>query len=173
MSIYLIDAPIAISYGLQDENMDDYTREYHQLGQTDDGELSKWLQSIKSKGEASDSDPVLLNLMIELHRKIDNLEKMMKQEEPKRVSLPFYGDISRIGFEHFEFLTTELEPEKLYYGRLDMPTYPKRDVGIFFEAVTPLLAKIIKIHDKDQRAWNLYVRSRERVLIRESKEAKS
>jgi len=146
MSIYLIDAPIAISYGPQDENMDGYMREYHQLGQTDDGELSKWLQSVKSKGEANDSDPVLLNLMIELHRKIDNLEKMMKQEK---------------------------EPQKLYYGRLDMPTYPKRDVGIFFEAVTPLLAKIIKIHDRDQRAWNLYVRSRERVLIRELKEAKS
>lgn len=173
MNIYLIDAPIAISYGLQDERVDEYMREYHQLGQVDNGEISRWLQSVKAKGEANDSDPVLLNLMIELHKKIDNLEKIIKQEDEVRISLPLYADISRVGFEHFEFLNPQLEIKKIYYGRLDMPLYPRRDIGIFFEAVSPVLAKIHKIHDKDQKAWNLYVRSRERVLIREAKEKKS
>lgn len=172
MNIYLIDAPIAISYGLKDECEDKYMREYHQLGQADNGEISRWLQSVKAKGEANESDPVLLNLMIELHRKIDNLEKIIKQEDEVRLSLPLSSDISKVGFEHFEFLKPQLEPTKIYYGRVDMPIYPKRDIGIFFEAVTPSLAHITTIHDRDQKAWNLYVRSRERVLIRETKEKK-
>ncbi len=172
-NIYLVEAPISISFSKSCLDMEKFTREYHKLGQTDGGELSKWLKATKMRGEANDSDPVLLHLMIELHKKIDNLEKLIKHEVPNNLKLESIFDIDSIGFEHFKLSQEILVVDEKYYGRLDMPIYPKRDIGIFFQAITPSLAQIIKIHDRDQSAWNLYLRARERVLIREKKESKS
>lgn len=171
--IYLVEAPISIVFSESCIDIDSFTREYHQLGQLENSELSKWLKNTKARGEAGDSDPVLLNLMIELHKKIDNLEKLIKNETIKRLNLKTLIDINKIGFEHFELSQDILDVDKEYYGRLDMPTYPKRDIGIFFKAQTKSLAKIIKIHERDQNIWTLYLKTRERVLIREKKEEKS
>jgi len=53
-----------------------------------------------------------------------------------------------------------------------MPVHPKRDVGIFFIALDSSLAKITKIHERDEREWGAYLTARERVLIREARESK-
>jgi hypothetical protein len=60
----------------------------------------------------------------------------------------------------------------VYYGRVEMPVHPKRDVGIFFEAQSQTLAKITRIHDRDEKEWGAYMTARERVLIREAREKK-
>jgi hypothetical protein len=173
MGIYLVGAPISIQFDKNDLNQESFLREYHQLSQADDDPISGWLKLAKARGETSDSDPVLLKLMVELYRKIDGLEKLIKDEQPVRVDLNVQSDILNIGFEHFELAQDILEVGAEYYGRVDMPVHPKRDVGIFFQAQTPSLAKITKIHERDQKDWNIYLRARERVKIRELKEDKS
>ena len=50
-----------------------------------------------------------------------------------------------------------------------MPTYPQREIGVFFTAVDGRLAKIERIHDRDEKEWGSYVTARERILIRELK----
>jgi len=65
-----------------------------------------------------------------------------------------------------------LEEGELYYGRVSMPVHPKRDVAIFFQAESKTLAKIVKIHERDEKEWASYMTARERVLIRELKERK-
>lgn len=96
----------------------------------------------------------------------------LKNETPKRVSLTSKALIDEIGFEHFNLSEEVLEKGRIYYGRVEMPVYPKRDIGIFFKALNPTLAKIVKIHERDEREWSAYMTARERVLIREIKEKK-
>lgn len=173
MGIYLVGAPISIQFDKSDTNQEGFLREYHQLSQSDDDPIAGWLKLAKARGETSESDPVLLNLLVELHRKIDHLEKVIKNEEPVRVELHTQADIVNIGFEHLELADEMMEVGVQYYGRIDMPVHPKRDVGIFFQAETNSLAKITKMHERDQKDWNIYLRARERVKIRELKEDKA
>ncbi|MEA1918211.1 MAG: hypothetical protein U9N52_00080 [Campylobacterota bacterium] len=167
MSIRLIAAPIAISFDLLGHEKERYEREYHQLSEADDDPISQWLKMAKARGETAESDPVMLKLMVELHRKIDNLEQLIKNEKPKRLELSTHEMIESVGFENFKLKHPTFETGQTYYGRIEMPVHPKRDVGIFFKAEDQHLAKIIKMHDRDIKEWGAYVTARERVMIRE------
>ena len=166
----LVKAPISLLFSEASTNEEMFEREYHQLSESDDNPINQWLKLAKARGETADSDPVLLKLIVELHNKIDALEMFLRDEEPKRVSLMYKANIDAIGFEHFSVVGVELEVGVKYYARIEMPVHPKRDVGIFFIAEDINLAKILKMHDRDESEWNAYVTARERVAIREAKE---
>lgn len=170
MSVRLVKAPIDITFSELQTDEEAYSREYQQLSESDDDPINQWLKLARAKGDTSDTDPVLLNLMVELHKKIDALERFLKNEEPKRVSLTYEVAIESIGFEHFKLSENVLNKGTEYYGRVAMPVHPKRDVGIFFTALDESLAKITKIHERDEREWGAYLTARERVLIREARE---
>ncbi|WP_457743723.1 hypothetical protein [Sulfurimonas sp.] len=168
----LVPAPISIQFSQADISQELFEREYQKLSESDDDPISQWLKLAKARGETAESDPVLLNLMVELHRKIDALEMFLKNETPQRVSLTSAAEIGAIGFEHFELKEPLLEKDKLYYGRVEMPVHPKRDIGVFFKALSSKLANIIKIHERDEKEWAAYMTARERILIRELREKK-
>jgi len=42
----------------------------------------------------------------------------------------------------------------------------------FFKAVSPSLAQIVRMHERDEKEWAAYLTARERILIREAKEKK-
>jgi len=170
MNVRLVPAPISIHFSRVDLDPELFEREYHKLSESDDDPISQWLKLAKARGETSESDPVLLNLMVELHRKMDNLEMLIKNEKPKRVSLVSEAQIESIGFEHFKLKDELLEDGAEYYGRVEMPVHPKRDVAIYFKAIDNSLAEITRIHDRDEKEWSAYMTARERVLIREAKE---
>lgn len=167
MSIRLIPAPISLSFDAVAQNPEQFEREYHQLADVDDDPINQWLKLAKARGETAESDPVLLNLMVELHRKIDNIERLIKNEEPPRIALSTSAMIESIGFEHFELTKPQLTTGRTYYGRVEMPVYPQRDIGIFFVAESELLARITKIHERDEKEWASYLTARERIMIRE------
>ncbi|MFT7004227.1 MAG: hypothetical protein ACJAWW_001584 [Sulfurimonas sp.] len=169
MSPRLVSAPISLVYSEAEADKESYIREYSQLSESDDDPISQWLKLAKGRGETNDTDPVILNLVVELHRKIDALEMFLKNEAPKRLSLINITQIESIGFEYFKLSEDILEIGKEYYGRVEMPVHPKRDVPVFFKAESESLAKITKIHERDEREWGVYLTARERVLIREAK----
>ena len=169
MSVRLVSAPISLVYNEADIDEEAYAREYSQLSESDDDPINQWLKLAKGRGETSDTDPVLLNLIVELHRKVDALEMFLKNEVPKRAPLSNKAQIESIGFEHFKLSEDVLEEGKEYYGRVEMPVHPKRDVAVFFRAVDKSLAEITKIHERDEKEWGAYLTARERVLIREAK----
>ncbi len=172
MNPRLVPAPISLVFSEATENKEAFEREYHRLSESDDNPINKWLKLAKARGETADTDPVLLNLIVELHNKIDSLEMFLKNEEPKRVPLKHEAEIEAIGFEHFSLKEALLEAGKEYYGRVAMPVHPKRDIGIFFKALSPTLATFTKMHERDESEWGSYMTARERVLIREAKEKK-
>jgi len=170
MSPRLVPAPISLVFSEASADRESYEREYHQLSDSDDNPINQWLKLAKARGDTSETDPVLLNLVVELHNKLDALERFLKDEEPVRVSLMHEAQIDSIGFEYFNLSEDLLEEGKEYYGRIEMPVHPKRDVGVFFKAESRRLAKIIKIHERDEKEWGAYLTARERVLIREARE---
>lgn len=172
MSPRLVPAPISITFSEANIDNESYEREYHQLSESDDNAIHQWLKLARARGDTAETDPVLLNLVIELHNKIDALEMFLKNEEPKRVSLSSEAHIDAIGFEHFNLAEDILSVGVNYYGRVEMPVHPKRDIGVFFKAQSPTLAHIIRMHERDEKEWSAYLTARERVLIREAKEKK-
>ena len=168
----LVPAPISLVFSEADLDIELFKREYEQLSESDDNPINQWLKLAKARGDTSETDPVLLNLVVELHNKIDALERFLKDEEPNRISLMHEAHIEAIGFEHFKLKEELLEEGREYYARIEMPVHPKRDVGVFFKAVDKTLCEITKIHERDEKEWGSYMTARERVLIREAKEAK-
>ncbi len=168
----LVPAPISLVFSKAITQRELFDREYQQLSDTDDDPINQWLKLAKARGETSETDPVLLNLIVELHKKIDALERFLKDEEPKRISLTQEAEIESIGFEYFHLSDEVLEVGVEYYGRVAMPVHPKRDVPIFFVAESKTLAKIVRIHERDEKEWSAYLTARERVLIREARERK-
>jgi len=168
----LVKAPISICFSEASIDKEAYEREYQKLSESDDDPISQWLKLAKARGDTRETDPILLELVVELHRKIDSLEMFLKDEVPKRVPLVCSAAIESIGFEYFKLAEDMLEDGKIYYGRIEMPIYPKHDVGVFFKAESKSLAEIIKMHERDEKEWNAYMTARERVLIREAREKK-
>lgn len=173
MSVRLINAPLELSFDLNKNNHEVYEREYQQLSEGDSDPISQWLKLAKARGETAESDPVLLNLMIEMHRKIDALERYIKDEPSKLLQLEHHAQIGQIGYQHFELERELLQVGELYYGRVDMPVHPKREIALFFKAESPKLAKIIKLHERDEKEWAAYLTARERVMIREMRGEKN
>jgi hypothetical protein len=171
--VRLVPAPLDIAFDIGSSNPELFEREFQRLNESDDDPIGQWLKIAKARGETKETDPVLLNLIIELHRKVDQLTQIVKHEEPERVELPYQAHIESIGFEHFKLKEALLEPGQRYYGRIAMPLFPKRDMGVWFEVVDRQLAKIVRMHERDEKEWNSYVVARERVMIREIKGKKS
>ncbi len=170
MNPRLVLAPLSIVYGEASNDVKGYEREYHQLRELDDNPVNSLVKHAKSRADATEMELILINLIVDLHNKIDALEMFLKNEKPKRVFVPYASEIDSIGYEYFNISEESLSVGVEYYGRIVMPIYPKREIGIFFQAQTPTLALITRIHERDEKEWSSYIRARERVLIREAKE---
>mgnify|MGYP001558759575 CR=1 FL=1 len=172
MSVRLVKAPVSMAFSQLGEHKEEFLVEYRELSESTEDPVSQWLKLARAKGETVDTDPILLSLIVELHKKVDALERSFKDEKPKRLPLENEISIESIGFEHLKLSQDILQEGAEYYGRVDLPVYPKRDIAIFFSAIDKSLAKITKMHQRDERDWGAYLTSRERLLIREARESR-
>lgn len=164
----LVNAPLKIAFEAVEEDAL-HVKEFEKISLSDEDPVGQWLKIAKARGEASESDPVLLTLMVELHRKIDALGAYVRNEHTQYLPLPFTGEIDQIGFGYFHLEGALLEVGKRYYGRILMPVFPKREFPLFFEAEAQDLAKMVRLHESDEKDWNAYVMARERLMIRQMK----
>jgi len=167
-TIRLVPAVFDISFDRESTGNEKYEREYITL-ESDDDAMTHWFRNANSRGETGDTDPVVLNFMLELYRKLDRIEQLLTQNTPHREPLGYKGKIESIGFDHFKLNEPMLSSGEKYYGRLELPTYPKREIALYFEAVDTDVAKIARIHSRDEDEWGTYMRSRERAMIRHLK----
>jgi len=170
MDIRLIPAPISIEFVLDDNDSEAFKREFDSLSESDDDAVGQWLKLAKARGETSESDPVMLTLVTELHRKVDQILKKLENRENELIPLEKEADIDGINFDFFAIKADRFVPGKKYYGRISMPTFPKRDVAVYFKTLDGRTAEIVLMHQRDRKEWDSYVTSRERAMIRELKE---
>ncbi len=172
--IRLVNAPLNITFSRADNNekYEIYKREFDTLSEFDEDPIGQWLKMAKARGETKESDQILLTLIVELHRKVDEITKILKNEERELLKLDYQSQIESIGFEHFKIKEKKLIKETLYYGRIPMPIFPRREIALFFRAEDEEIAKIELMHERDVTDWNAYVVARERIMIRERKAKK-
>jgi hypothetical protein len=170
--IRFVTAPLKIHFEkfCKDESV--YKKEYDRLSSSEEDSVGQWLKLAKARGETSESDQVLLKLIVELHRKIDELSSIIKDEQPIFLDLKEEKNIEAIGFGYFRLEEDCLELEARYYGRILMPFFPKREIPIFFKAAEKNIAQITLMHDQDDKDWSAYMSARERAMIREAKAIK-
>jgi len=162
----LIPAPLSIEF---EEDKEEFKSEYDKLGAEIDDPIGQYIKMAKARGETSDTDKVLLELVIALHRKVDELTKLIKQETKELIPLKYNEKITDVGYEYFKFKNPVLTKNQKYYGRLNISFFPEREVPIYFIAVDERVAEIILMHDRDIKDYNAFVAARERAIIREKK----
>ncbi|NPA10705.1 MAG: hypothetical protein GXO62_00495 [Epsilonproteobacteria bacterium] len=155
---------------------DEYTKElqdeFDKLAAEMEDPIGQFIKLKKARGETKETDPVLLELLIALHRKVDELTALVKNEKKEYLPLKYKSETEGVGFEGFKIKDKLLSPLKKYYGRLKLPVFPERVVPIIFEALSADEAKIIHMHERDVKDYNAFITARERAIIREMKAKK-
>ncbi len=165
----LIPAYVEIEFDKLNEKTKE---EFDKLGGESEDPIGQYIKMAKARGETKDTDPVLLELLIALHRKVDELASIVKNEKKEFLPLKFKSEIVKVGFDNFMIKDNLFEIGEKYYGRMDLPVFPPRKVPVIFEAIDKNLAKIIHLHERDEKDYNSFITARERAIIREMKAKK-
>ena len=165
--IKLFKAPLDMEFESDKDGSERFKREFDSILPGEEDALGAWLKRAKSRGETKESDQVLLTLLIELHRKVDALSDYIKNEHKQYLPLKERTSIEEIGFTHIKISEEKFIKDEIYYARIAMPIFPKRNLSLYLRAVSENLAKIENMHEEDEADWNAYVTARERVMIRE------
>ena len=166
-----INAPLKIDFDVENSSKE-FKHEYDTLSSVDDDSIGEWLRLAKARGNTEESDQVLLTLVVELHRKIDEMNAFMRGQKQEFLALTCRGNIEAVSYEHFQLKDDVFENKTEYYGRIEMPFFPKRQMPVYFKAISKNEAKIVLLHERDEKDWNAYVVARERVMIREMRAKK-
>lgn len=168
-NIRLVQATIDLDYEEVVDSTERFEREFNEISQSEESLMTQGIKHAKIRGEVDEANALIINMMAELYRKMDKIEQILIKGKLNRISLSSHGFIDGIGQEYFKLNSECLESGKHYYGRLEIATFPKREIAFYFEAVEPSLAKIEKIHVGDKEAWGYYMTACERMMIRQMK----
>lgn len=167
-SIRLVPATIDLEYEEISTDVERFEREFNEISESEENLITQGIKHAKTR-EMDETNVLMLNILSELYKKMDKIEHMLIHGSLKRLPLASVGFIESIGQEHFKLNTDALEVGKHYYGRVEIATFPKREIAFYFEAVEPSLAHIEKIHVRDKEAWGYYMVACERMMIRQMK----
>lgn len=140
-----------------------YFQEYIRLNQVEENGIEKWLKL--SKGRDYDGDEVMLELLVEMYKKLERLEQKLSIQQSPLLSLDQVVQTHSIGHGVLCF-ESELEEGKTYYARFDLPVFPSKIIPLFFTMLTSHIAKIIKIGHSHNQSYDAYVVECERMEIR-------
>ena len=161
-----VRAYVAIEFDLLNEKLKE---EFDKLGSESDDPIGQYIKLAKARGETKDTDPVLLELLIALHRKVDDLSAYIKNQKKEFIPLKEKSETLGLGFEYFKLKNDLLKKGVKYYGRFDLPVFPERKVPVIFEGFDENIGKILHMHDRDIKDYNAFITARERAIIREMK----
>lgn len=168
-NIRLVPSTLDLAYEEVAESAEKFEREFNVISESEENSITQGIKHAKMRGESDETNILILNILSELYRKMDKIEHLLVHGNLKRLTLASEGLIESIGLEHFKLTSEVLEVGKHYYGRVEIPTFPKREIAFYFEGVEPTLAKIEKIHVRDKEAWGYFMTACERIMIRQLK----
>ena len=97
----LVPANLDIVFEEADNRESEFLREFDKLSGNEDDPLGAWIKRAKAKGDTKESDQVILTLLVELHRKFDELNAYIKNEKFIKLELAQSGVLEGINFENF------------------------------------------------------------------------
>lgn len=167
--VRFVNAFFGIEFSKFDENGSVFMEEFEKLSKENTDPINEWIRHQKANGNADETDKILLNLIVELHKKVDILTQKLDGKESVNLNLSFKSSVVFIGYGYFKIKDQIFNVKQKYYGRISLPIFPKRPIPVIFIAEDTNTANIIKISPGDEKDWDSYVSRRERELIREMK----
>lgn len=140
-----------------------YLQEYIRLNQIEESGIEKWLKL--SKGRDYEGDEIMLELLVEVYKKLERLEQKLSIQQSPLIPLPIRVQTHSIGHGALCF-EEDLQEGKTYYARFDLPIFPSKTIPLFFTMLTSKVAKIIKIGTMHNQSYDGYVVECERMEIR-------
>lgn len=165
----IISAPLKIDFGKVGTDESLFKAEFDRLSENNDDPISAWIRNIRSRGRVVDESEPILQLLIELHRKIDSLSAQINNESKDYLRLESTAVLESIGHNALIFGEDLLEVGAKYYARLDIAVFPVRKIPLFFNALDSKNAEICLMHGRDEVDFDSYIAARERSIIRENK----
>lgn len=166
----IISAPLKIAFNkLDSANEMIFKGEFDRLSENNDDPISAWLRNIRSRGKSVDENEPIIQLLVELHRKIDALSAHINNEKDEFLELDSNAILESISHNLLIFNSDILESGEKYYARLEIAVFPIRKIPLFFYAKDSKNAEIYLIHSRDEVDFDNYIAARERSLIREAK----
>ncbi len=165
----IISAPLKIDFGKVETNESLFKAEFDRLSENNDDPISAWIRNIRSRGRVVDENEPILQLLIELHRKIDSLSAQINNESKDYLTLESTAVLESIGHNVLIFSDDLLDAGAKYYARLDIAVFPVRKIPLFFNALDSKNAEICLMHGRDEVDFDSYIAARERSIIRENK----
>ena len=162
----LINTTLNIQYEPTHIKSEECAKEFNKLTQSDEDPIGEWLRIMRAKkGNFDSENTIVLELLVEIYRKLEILENKIEKNPKTYIPLQYSSNISTIGHGCFMLQDSNLLENILYYGRVELPTFPTRIVPMYFK-YSNQLAFIEQIHARDEAEWDSYVASKERALIR-------
>ena len=170
MNIRFVSASLNISFEeVLDSNRSIFKNEYNTLNEYENDDIKEWVSKLKAHGKLDETDRVLLTLLVELHKKVDNLETLIKNEKDDGLKLQHHTKIIGIHFEYIGLNDYNFLENTLYFAKVELPVFPKREIPIYLIGLKQNMAKIHLISQKNQEDWNSLVMAKEREEIRKLK----
>lgn len=146
-----------------------FEREFQTLAKERLGSVHEWLNRNRSKNRLEDTDEVLLELLVELYKKVEHIEQILQNKTRTFENLDSQGRANSIGHGVLCFALPCLQVGEEYYLRVFLPLFPPRYVGVFARAVSEDIVRLERIHKADITDFDSYVVECERAMIRGSK----
>ena len=170
MNHKLIQVDLQIEYiAITENNKKQLQQEFDSLGEHNQDPIGSYIKLAKARGETRENDDLLLSLIIELHRKIDNLENILLKKEDTRLPLNYSSPVLALGHTHLQITNLDIMPQSKFYGRIKIPVFPPREIPLYFSSTKGNIGKIDFMHNKDSIDYDMYITARERSLIRQMK----
>ena len=169
-SIRFIPTTLNFSYEeVRDSNKKEFQEEYNLLSEYNSDGIEDWIKKLQAKGQMQDTDQVLLKLIVELHKKVDRIESILKNENEQLLPLQHKSKIYAIHFDYIQAEKYTFLIDTIYYARISLPVFPKKELPIYLIGIKDDIAKIHVINQKNADEWIAFVMSKEREEIRKIK----
>lgn len=154
---------------IDSENKSKYEKEFTSLAQQRQSAINQWLMRTKSRNRLQETDEVLLEILVELYQKVENLERMLHNKAREYIKLDSEGVASFVGHNVLCMSKDCFKEQEYYYMRLFLPVFPQRYIGIFAKALHPRVVSIENLHHNDMSDFDSFVADMERLMILDSK----
>ncbi|MCE3047561.1 hypothetical protein [Helicobacter kayseriensis] len=141
--------------------------EFHHLNQKEEMGIDRWLRL--AKGREYDGDEVMLELLLEIYKKLEHIQQQISPTPTSLLHLEQSSLTCYIGHE-FLCLKEKMQEGKMYYARVDLPSFPNKLIPFYLKMLTPNIARIIKMGEMHTRSYDSYIVECERLEIRSKKE---
>lgn len=164
-NLRLISASAKVDYELvSDENK----ARFENIFYSSHNGLDEWLSLARAKEEGENTDPLTLKILIEVLRKLENIENLL---ESKGQEYGFKNSANAIslGYEGFGFNESCLSSGQLYFAKVRVQGFIKKHIALYFIALDEKTARITRISKSDEKEWAQNVARAEMNAIRANK----